>query len=178
MWRRLDTSGREAARLAARVGGWELAGAAVFIHDGQPCRLDYIANCDANWQTVSGAVSGWIGEQSIDVAFEVDAGRHWKVDGIEIPEIEGCIDLDLNFSPSTNLLPIRRLDLAIGQQAAVCAAWLRFPSFKFEALDQVYVRLDDFTYQYKSAGGRFVTDLTVNHAGFVVEYPNFWKSEV
>ena len=41
----------------------------------------------------------------------------------------GCVDLDLNFIPSTTLLPVRRLGLAIGQSAEVQAAWLRFPGF-------------------------------------------------
>lgn len=73
----------------------------------------------------------------------------------------------LNFSPSTNLLPIRRLNLAIGQGAAVRAAWLRFPSFTLEPLEQVYRRIDPTTYRYESAGGRFVAELQVNDSGLV-----------
>lgn len=88
-----------------------------------------------------------------------------------------CIDLDLNFSPSTNLLPIRRLGLAVGQEAEVKAAWLRFPSFTLEALKQLYRRIDVATYRYESAGGRFVTELQVNEVGLVTRYPNFWQVE-
>ena len=89
----------------------------------------------------------------------------------------GCIDLDLNFSPSTNRLPIRRLGLAIGQEAQVRAAWLRFPSFTLEPLEQIYRRLNATTYRYESAGGKFVAELQVNAAGFVTHYPNFWIEE-
>lgn len=88
----------------------------------------------------------------------------------------GCIDLDLNFSPSTNLLPIRRLGLAIGEEAKVNAAWLRFPGFTLEPLEQLYRRIDRTTYRYESAGGKFVAELRVNTAGFVTHYPNFWQS--
>ena len=88
----------------------------------------------------------------------------------------GCIDLDLNFSPATNLLPIRRLDLAIGQQMQVQAAWLRFPSFKLEPLSQLYKRIDETTYRYESGGGSFVTALTVNASGFVTTYPGLWQT--
>ena len=87
------------------------------------------------------------------------------------------LDLDLNFSPSTNLLPLRRMALDIGQTAIVKAAWLRFPSFTLEPLDQVYRRLAVETYRYESAGGEFVRDLTVNPAGFVTSYPDFWALE-
>ena len=91
--------------------------------------------------------------------------------------MNGCLDLDLNFSPSTNLLPIRRLNLEIGQQSEVKAAWLRFPSFELEPFPQVYTRLDEFTYRYSSGGGTFVRDLTVNNAGFVTDYPGLWQAE-
>lgn len=89
----------------------------------------------------------------------------------------GCVDLDLNFSPSTNLLPIRRLELAVGQRTEVKAAWLRFPSFTLEPLDQLYRRIDAAVYRYESAGGKFVRDLQVDAAGFVTHYPGFWQIE-
>jgi uncharacterized protein len=83
----------------------------------------------------------------------------------------------LNFSPSTNLLPIRRLGLALGQEAEVKAAWLRFPSFTLEPLVQRYRRIDAAAYRYESAGGRFVSELRVNAAGFVIDYPSAWQIE-
>lgn len=97
--------------------------------------------------------------------------------GRERPEVAGCIDLDLNFSPCTNLLPIRRLGLAIGQEAQVRAAWLRFPNFELEPLPQLYRRLDESTYRYESGGGQFVADLQVNQTGFVTNYPGIWQAE-
>jgi len=89
--------------------------------------------------------------------------------------VTGCVDLDLNFSPSTNLLPIRRLNMAVGQQVEVRAAWLRFPSFRLEPLVQVYRRIDETRYRYESGGGTFITELRVNEAGFVTQYPNLWE---
>ena len=89
----------------------------------------------------------------------------------------GCTDIDLNFSPSTNLLPIRRLGLAVGEASDVKAAWLRFPSFRLEPLAQQYRRLDELTYRYESAGGQFVAELKVDPSGFVVDYPGLWQAE-
>src|SRR5438132_1248052 len=82
--------------------------------------------------------------------------RRWRLNGTECPAVAGCIDVDLNWSPSTNLLPICRLGLAPGQEAGVRAAWLRFPSFTLEPLEQRYRRLDAATYRYESGGGAFV----------------------
>jgi len=177
LWRRLDRPGHEAARLIRQPSGWQLSGSAVFLHEQQPCRLDYQIGCDAGWRTVSAHVSGWVGDETIAVEIKVDAAQRWYMNGEERLEVEGCTDLDLNFSPSTNLLPIRRLNLAISEAATVKAAWLRFPSFQLEPLEQVYRRLETTSYRYESAGGRFVTELQVDAAGFVTDYPNIWTRE-
>ncbi|HEU5320065.1 MAG TPA: putative glycolipid-binding domain-containing protein [Methylomirabilota bacterium] len=177
LWRRLDQPGHESARLFGDETGWHLAGSAVFAGEGRACRLDYRIACDRGWRTVSGRVTGWVGRRPVELEVAVDAAGRWRLDGRECPAVAGCVDLDLNFSPSTNLLPIRRLALAAGQEADVRAAWLRFPSFALEPLEQRYRRIDEHTYRYESAGGRFVRDLTVNAAGFVTAYPDFWRLE-
>jgi hypothetical protein len=69
------------------------------------------------------------------------------------------------------------LDLAIGMEAEVQAAWLRFPEFTLEPLVQLYRRIRAATYRYESAEGTFVTELQVNAAGFVTSYPNVWQVE-
>lgn len=177
LWRRLDQPGHESARLYIQKSSWHLAGTAVFKHNQQPCRLDYLVVCDARWQTLSGRVAGWVGDEIVEIEVSVDSARRWWLNRTECPQVADCIDLDLNFSPSTNLLPIRRLGLAVGQEAEVKAAWLRFPSFTLEALKQLYRRIDVATYRYESAGGRFVTELQVNEVGLVTRYPNFWQVE-
>jgi hypothetical protein len=178
LWGRLDRPGHEAARLIFHAASWHLTGTAVFAQHQQPCRLDYLVVCDAGWHTVSAKVAGWVGDETVDLELAVEAGRRWWLNGTEHSDVAGCIDLDLNFSPSTNLLPVRRLALAIGQEAEVKAAWLRFPGFRLEPLVQRYRRLDAATYRYESAGGRFVADLQVNAAGFVTHYPGGWQVEV
>jgi hypothetical protein len=176
LWRRVDRPGHEAARVGRFAEGWLLAGTALFADEARPCRLDYRIVCDAAWRTASATIEGWVGPRAIDIALEVGVGQRWVANGVEAPAVAGCIDLDLNFSPSTNLLPIRRLQLEVGQEATVQAAWLRFPSFELEPLEQRYRRLDETTYRYESAGGRFVTVLQVSAAGFVTRYPNFFET--
>jgi hypothetical protein len=156
---------------------WHLTGTAVFAHNRQSCRLDYLVVCDSEWHTVSGQIMGWLGHKTVEVALSVDSARRWRLNGTECPAVTGCLDVDLGFSPSTNLLPIRRLELAVGQEAAVRAAWLGFPNFTLEPLEQRYRRTNVATYRYESAGGRFVAQLQVNAAGFVTHYPRLWRAE-
>lgn len=171
LWRRLDRPGHEAARLLREDDGWLLEGSATVLHDGEPCSLGYRVRCDAAWRTRSCRVTGWLGRREVEVEIELDGDGGWRLNGEPCPEVGGCIDVDLNFSPSTNLLPIRRLELAVGAEAPVRAAWLRFPSFRLEPLEQIYRRTGDAAYRYESAGGSFIADLTVDGSGFVKHYP-------
>jgi hypothetical protein len=174
----VDAPGHEAARLVPEGGGWRLSGTAVFAHDGRPCRLDYTVSCRADWSTASASVSGRVGDELIHVQIEADERRNWRMNGAPVPPVAGCTDVDLNFSPSTNLLPIRRLALSIGDEADVSSAWLRFPSFALERLDQKYRRIERSRYRYESAGGRFSAELEVNAAGFVTRYADIWHAEM
>ena len=173
IWRRHDMPGHETCRLRPLESGWELAGAAVLAYEGHACRLDYAIRCDPSWVTHAAVVTGWIGGQEIHVRVAHDGEGGWMLNGASAPQVEGCHDLDLNFSPSTNLLPINRLGLRLGESSSVRAAWLRFPSFELEPLDQTYTRLTDDRYKYASAGG-FKADLTVDSHGLVVDYGDIW----
>jgi uncharacterized protein len=177
LWRRLDLPGHEIARLETLNDGWKLSGTAIFASQQGPSKLDYVVICDAAWWTNSAHVKGVIGVQEIDLTVSVDAERRWRLNGTECAAVEGSKDIDLGFSPSTNLLPIRRLGLAVDDEAEVKASWLPFPSLELELLHQVYRRTGERTYRYESRGGSFVRTLEVNAAGFVTSYPGLWRAE-
>jgi uncharacterized protein len=177
LWRGFVFPGHEACRLFSLKSEWHLEGTAVFSHEQRSCRLDYQIVCDATWHTLFAKVAGWLGRTVVDIQIKSDPRGHWWLNDVEQSDVLGCTDIDLNFSPSTNLLPIRRLGLAVGETAEVKAAWLRFPSFKLELLPQRYHRLTEHTYRYESAGGQFVAELKVNRSGFVIDYPGIWQAE-
>jgi hypothetical protein len=176
LWKCLAWPGHETARLQTDGDSWLLDGAATFAHDGEPCHLDYTIRCDADWHTRSARVHGFAGERAVDVTIEVADGV-WTMNGKPCPQVAACLDVDLNFSPSTNLLPIRRLNLQIGQSADVRAAWLRFPSFELEVLEQRYTRLAEDRVRYESFTTDFRAELLVRPSGLVVDYQNIWLAE-
>jgi hypothetical protein len=178
-WRRLDRPGHEAARLVFHAPFWQLTGTAVFGGSGAPCRIEYQVTCDAGWHTLAAQVTGWIGERRILCAIAADGRRRWRLDGHECAEVEGCVDLDLAFSPATNLLPIRRLGLAVGESAPARAAWLSFPELRLTPLEQRYHRLDGERYRYEAGppGDLFRVELRVAPSGMVLEYPARWVRE-
>jgi hypothetical protein len=98
----------------------------------------------------------------------------WIHNDIEVPTLDGCIDVDLNFTPSTNTLPIRRLALPIGHSAEVPAAWLRFPDFTLQPLVQTYTRKTANRYGYRA--GTFESEISFDSAGLVHDYPPAWRA--
>ena len=173
LWTRVDGSGHESARLDETPRSSVLSGSAVFVEDALPVRLDYEIACDGEWKTRSAIVHGWIGDRPVEIAISAGDGR-WMMNESRVNEVAGCIDVDLNFSPSTNLLPVRRLGLAVGESAQVRAAWLRFPTLRLEVLEQTYRRLAPDVYEYVS--GNFTARITVNETGLPIDYAGVWRA--
>jgi uncharacterized protein len=177
LWNRLDTPGHDACRLIEKHGGWELEGTAVFVKGGAAARLDYSVACDASWRTRWGRVRGWIGEQALDLYLARTAPGAWTMNGDEVLPATDCIDLDLGFTPATNLIALRRLDLPVGERAATLTAWLDDDTFStLEVLEQIYRRQAGGGYAYESPRFKYSGILEVDPVGFVRRYPHLWDA--
>jgi hypothetical protein len=168
VWERLDIGGRDTAELASVSDGWQLSGCAEFADH----RVEYEVRCGEDWVTTSATAVA----KGFDVELLRNAAGEWSVNGSKVWEVTGCDDVDFEFSPCTNTLPIRRLNLAIGERGVVRAAWVRFPSFAVELFEQTYTRTGEMTYRFESADGTFTRELTVNDAGLIVDYPGLWRA--
>jgi len=177
LWRRLDTPGHDACRLEESHSGWELEGTAIFRHDGAPALLTYHVACDPAWRTQQGQVRGWIGAQSVEFNVVRAAGGVWTLGGEAVPGLESYVDLDLGFTPATNLLQLRRLALAEGQAADVPVAWLNVPAGTLEILPQRYERRGTATYWYEAPSVNYAALLEVTPTGFIHRYPGLWEME-
>jgi hypothetical protein len=175
-WRGLETPGHDACRLETGDGAWRLDGAAVFRHeDGRPARLTYRLETDAAWRTREGRVQGWIGAQSVDLDVARSVGGTWALNGVPVPGLEGLIDLDLGFTPATNVLPFRRLALAVGDAADAPAAWLDAAAGTLTRLRQRYERRSATAYWYETSIYREMLEVTP--PGFVRRYPRLWEMD-
>lgn len=176
LWRRRDVPGAESARLERHGTEWHLAGMVVVRGEREPCAFQYRVVCDERWRTRRATVAGWADDGDVRLEIEVDSVGGWHLNGSRQDAVADCVDLDLAFTPSTNLLPIRRLRLAVGESASVRTAWLRFPGLRFEALDQVYFHEGERRYRYESGGGRFTACLDVDEHGMVQRYGDLWTA--
>jgi hypothetical protein len=178
LWRHLEASGRDACDLWRHAKGWSVTGTSIFRERADITHLHYSVNCDANWLTSSGRIQGSVNERTIDIDVTTDERRRWWVNRQAVPAVEGCVDLDLNFTPATNLIQLRRLALAVGGRADAPAAWFRVPEFSLQALPQTYRRASVPCYDYTAPTVGYSGLLQVHELGFVLEYPGLWTAEV
>jgi hypothetical protein len=177
LWRRLDAPGHDACRLVQACGGWRLEGVAAFRHDEGPACLAYHLECDDRWRTRAGAVHGWVGTRVLDIRVTRAPDGPWTLNGRTVPDLDECLDLDLGFTPATNLTQLRRVALAVGQAADVPVAWLDVPAGSLALLDQRYERRTTGSYWYAAPRFGYAALLQVNGLGFVETYPDLWQIE-
>lgn len=175
LWQRVKGVGLERFELLRTGDGWHLRGSLLALDGAGPSEAGYEVVCDAAWRTRHADVRIRDGSGERAVVLAADGGR-WTVNGREESALAGCVDVDLGWTPSTNTLPIRRLELAIGAASGpVVAAWVRFPELTVEPLPQEYRRLAERRYRYESRAGAFVAGLEVDGDGLVVDYEGVWR---
>lgn len=174
-WRALDREGQDTCRLSQTDEGWILVGHAQFRDVLGLASLNYVVRCDRKWVTQSVDLAGQHEASEVRVKM-VNADGTWWIDDRAQPDVAGAQDIDLSFTPATNLMPLRRLGTT---DLAVAAAWLQYPCAKLVPLDQTYARtVVRNVMHYHAKQTDFATDITVDPSGFVTHYPGFWDGEV
>ncbi|MEF7437042.1 putative glycolipid-binding domain-containing protein [Paenibacillus lautus] len=175
LWNRHDLPSLEHGRLCRHHDGFTLTGTVVASLEGRTLHCSYEVETTSSWETrkVRITLSSGTEEQSLHLERD-DDGRWWNGD-TELTAFAGMTDIDLGITPSTNTLPIRRLQLEPGESAAMTAVWIRFPSLTVAPLPQRYTRTGEFAYRYESNHGSYQADLEVDEHGLVTTYADIWS---
>ena len=132
----------------------------------------YAIDTDAGWATRTVRVA----TATTSLVLFADGRGHWtEGDGRVLDRLSGAIDVDITATPLTNTLPIWRLGLRVGESADVLTAYIDVPELTVVADPQRYTRLDERSYRFESQGGDFARDITIDDAGFVVDYPGLFR---
>jgi hypothetical protein len=118
-----------------------------------------------------------MGDRTVAFSIERSPAGEWMLDGKDMPGLRHCVDLDFGFTPATNLLPLRRLALDLGQGADAPAAWLDVSAGTIDVLVQRYERRSETTYWYQAPRFNYAALLEVDEIGFVRRYPGLWLGE-
>jgi hypothetical protein len=146
-------------------------------HKGQVRRGGYTLIVDKAWRTLEIRIMVEQAPGSMIARHLLASGDGtWTDAGNNpIPELDGCIDVDIQWSPLTNTLPVRRLDLQPGQGADIRVVYIALPEFGIRPMAQTYSRVDASTVRYESETRSFVRDLGVDREGFVIDYPGLFR---
>ena len=174
LWRNTRALGTDYCTLYEHPLGYDLKGTVLTVSKALPYLIHYEVRCDKANRTKEVSVRLQSGETQVQLHLGICDGRWWR-NGREVSALRGCADVDLGVTPATNTLPIRRLNLGVGESREVQAAWVKFPSLETEPLAQRYTRLSEHRYRYESE--RVEVDLEVDSAGFVTHYPDGWVLE-
>jgi hypothetical protein len=109
-----------------------------------------------------------------------DGEGSWERWGGEpVPELDGCIDVDVSATPFTNTLPIRRLGLRPGESEELLVAYIRVPELLVGLERQRYgclgVQADGGLYRFEALPSGFTANLPVDSDGLVIDYPRLFR---
>jgi uncharacterized protein len=167
---------REDFTLVAGASGYELNGTTLIMHDGVRVEIAYRVEVASDWSTRNATID--IPALARNHRIEVPEPGIWLIDGERRTDLDGCSDIDLGWTPATNTIPVRRLELEGRNAATIRAAWLKWSELRFIATDQTYSRNSESTWQY--ASGDFSAELLVDDHGVVLRYGDIpiWREEV
>ena len=136
--------------------------------------VDYTLVCDGGWH-VRELHLGTAAGMALSLLSD-GAGRWTNHDGKPLPDLDGCLDVDLAGTPFTNTLPVRRVDWAVqgGAPLELTMLYVPFDSFVPARDGKIYTALGGRRFRLQAADGSFEAELTVDDDGLVTEYPGLF----
>ena len=174
LWRRLDVPGMERCSLERTPEGFRIGGTVLVHLDASPHEIRYSILTDERWRTRTVGAHAQGPSADRRLALQSDGDGSWTVGGNPILDLFGATDVDLSWTPATNTLPIRRLNLAVGASADVSTTFVNFPGHDVARRMQRYTRIDEREFRFES--GEFAANLFVDDEGLVTRYEGLWES--
>jgi hypothetical protein len=174
-WRRLDVPGKDAASVRRTDTGFELFGQSVFLDPRGPTALRYVLDLEESWATRSGHISGFVGKEAIETRI-YRGTKGWTLNGRPFG-MGDVLDLDLGFTPATNMVQLKRAALSVGEAVDFDVAWLEAGDQELVRLPQEYKRVSELDYWYRSPTADYEGKIKLSPSGFATDYPELWELE-
>ena len=102
---------------------------------------------------------------------------HWRIDGRARPDLDGCDEIDLSFTPFCNSLALRRLQLPLERGRDMTALYVEIPKLDVVPSRQRYERVGTHSYRYIDLGQNagFEAVLDVDGDGIVRRYEGLFE---
>ncbi len=150
------------------------AGLAIGDSDGVEFATSYVIVLDQKWRVKSLTLAD-AGSRGEMTKFLHSAERWTSDTGLDLSSFAACVDVDLSCTPFTNTLPIRRLNLAIGDRAEIEVMHFSIPDSRPVVARQRYARLAERRFSYEDATFDFSAELEVDADGLILDYPELFR---
>jgi hypothetical protein len=175
-WMALEWPGFEHVIVSYGPDGFVADGCLILESETGLARVSYQLACDSQWQVSTLTIRVADAASDRALALRRDSAGHWQAAGNRLmPDLDGCIDVDINRTPLTNTLPIRRLGAGISAPCDIDVVYISVPELTIRPVRQRYTLLtaDGPVYRYES--GSYRADLPVDGDGIVIDYPGLWR---
>lgn len=179
MWMQWNNLGMEQLHIENNRLGTNVDGVVVGIRDGRAFRARYQVDTTADWQVRHFRIELLQSDGAMLSLRSNRAGQWWRSNDTALPDLNGCLDIDLAATPFTNTLAIRRLALQPGEMRQLTVVYITVPELTIRALPQRYTCLETSSqgsvYRYEALSRNFSADLLVDRDGLVIEYPQAFR---
>jgi uncharacterized protein len=151
--------------------GIRVEGATTATEDGESWIVNYRIRLDESWRTRSARITRRSRVSCNTTEIATDGSGVWEVDGVAAPQLQGCLDLDLESSAMTNTFPLHRLHLGDGHEASVPAVYVRAVGLSVDRLEQSYACISERHYAYAAPAFKFECRLVYDQHGLILDYP-------
>ena len=128
-----------------------------------------------DWRIQRLSARSSVGAERQSVDLWRDETQGWTDSGGPRPDLLGCCDVVIAWTPFTNTLPIRRLRLPPGQQQEIRVVYVAVPDLTVRSVRQRYTHRAEGRWFYESLESGYTAELTVDEEGLVVEYPALFR---
>ncbi len=137
-------------------------------------RVSYVLRLSPTWQVRQFLLFRDLDEP--DLWLGTDGNGRWgEMNGDHRTDLDGCTELDLSCTPFTNTLPIRRLQLDVGDAADIAVAMIDVETLGVTKVRQRYHHVAERRWEYTNLDSGATATFDVDRYGLVRDYPELFR---
>ena len=167
-WQTWDTVHDETLTLRWENEGWTASGEV-----GRE-KIHYVVRLSPTWHVRQFLLFRDLDEPDLWLA--TDGHARWgEMNGAHRPELDGCHDIDLDCTPFTNTLPLRRLPLDVGDEMEFPVVLIDVETLGVAPVRHRFRRLTERRWSIERSGTGVVSEFDVDEYGLVLDAPTHFR---
>lgn len=167
-WQRWDEDGDETLSLRWENEAWTATGEVG--HE----RVSYVVRLSPTWQVRQFLLFRDLDEPDLWLGTD-GCGRWGEVNGAHRTELDGCTEIDLACTPFTHTVPIRRLQLDIGDAVDLTVATIDVETLGVVPSKRRYRHTAPRRFEHTDLGSGSTTTFEVDEFGLVHDLPDRFR---